>query len=160
MVGLLFLLFVVVPLVEIYVFVVVAGAIGVLPAVAALMACSLLGLWLVKREGLGVLRRMQATVNRGEVPADELVDGALIAFAGAMCIIPGFVTDALGLLLLLPPVRHLVRNLLVRRWVGRGTLPGSGRFVGATVVDVEYVGDVTPERPQGGSPPIELGPGR
>jgi UPF0716 protein FxsA len=160
MVGLLFLLFVVVPLVEIYVFVVVAGAIGVLPAIAVLMACSLLGLWLVKREGLGVLRRMQATVNRGEVPAAELVDGALLAFAGAMCLIPGFVTDALGLLLVLPPVRHLARNLLIRRWTKRGTFPGAGRFVGGAVVDVEYVGDVTPERPQGGSPPIELGPGR
>lgn len=160
MVGLMFLVFVVVPLVEIYVLVEVAGAIGVLPALATLLACSLLGVWLVKREGLGVLRRMQATVNRGEVPATELVDGGLVAMAGALCLVPGFVTDGIGLILLLPPVRHLVRNLLVRRWTKRGTFPGSGRFVGATVVDVEYVGDVTPRGPQGGEPPIELGPGR
>jgi len=163
MVGLLLLLFVVVPLVELYALVAVAGAIGLLPALAVLLACSVLGVWLVKREGLGVLRRMQATVNRGEVPATELVDGGLLVVAGALCLVPGFVTDAVGLLLLVPPVRHVVRARLIRRWSRGGTFPGSGRgrFVGATVVDVEYVGDVTPTRsPDNSGPPIELGPGR
>ena len=70
MVGLLFLLFVVVPLVELYVLVTVAGVIGLLPALALLLAVSFLGVWLVKREGLGVLRRMQGTLGRGEMPAD------------------------------------------------------------------------------------------
>ena len=154
MVGLLLLLFVVVPLVELYVLVSVAGVIGTLPAIAALLAVSVLGVWLVKREGIGVLRRMQATAGRGEIPTNEVVDGGLLVVAGALCIVPGFVTGALGLLLIVPPVRRVFGNHLIRRWsLGRGP------FFGTAVVDVEYVGDVTPPRGPSG-PPIELGPGR
>src|SRR6478736_3289570 len=102
MVGLLFVLFVVAPIVELYVLVLVAGAIGWLPALASLLVVSFLGVWLVKREGLAVLRRMQESLNRGEVPTTEMVDGGLLVVAGAMCVVPGFVTDALGLLLLVP----------------------------------------------------------
>jgi UPF0716 protein FxsA len=158
--ALFFLLFVVVPLVEIYVFVQVAGAIGVLPALAALLAVSFLGVWLVKAEGLGVLRRMQSTVNRGDVPTAEVVDGGLLVVAGALCILPGFVTAAAGLLLLLPPLRALVRNRLLLRWGGNGGIgTGRQRFVGGTFVDVEYVGEVTRTR-NDPNPPTELGPGR
>ncbi|HEY6532182.1 MAG TPA: FxsA family protein [Acidimicrobiales bacterium] len=160
MAALLFVLFVVVPLVEIYVFIVVASAIGVLPALAALLAVSFLGLWLVKAQGLGVLRRMQATVNRGEVPTAEVVDGGLLVSAGVLCIVPGFVTGAIGLLLLLPPLRAFVRNRLLARWGRDGGLgTGRGRVVGGTIVDVEYVGDVTPG-PRSPTSPTELGPGR
>lgn len=161
MVGLLFLLFVVVPIVELYVLVSVAGVIGLLPALAALLAVSFLGVWLVKREGLGVLRRMQGSLNRGEVPAAEMVDGGLLAVAGAMCLVPGFVTDAFGLLLIVPPVRSFVRNRLVHRWTKGAGIPGSrAPFMRARVVDVEYIGDVTPPR-RGPTPPTtELGPGR
>jgi UPF0716 protein FxsA len=160
MVGLLFLLFVVVPLVELYVLVAVAGAIGVFPALAILLGVSFLGVWLVKREGIGVLRRMQETLARGEMPAVEMIDGGLLVLAGAMCLVPGFVTDAFGLLLILPPVRAFVRNRLIHRWTnGRGLAGTGGSFMRARVVDVEYVGDVTP-RHDPSDPPIELGPGR
>ena len=159
MAALLFLLFVVVPIVEISVFVWVAAMIGVLPALAALLGLSLLGVWLVKREGVGVLRRMQSTVNRGEVPTAEMVDGALLAGAGLLCVVPGFVTGVVGLLLVVPPVRALVRGRLLARW-GRGAgLGRSQRFVAGRIVDVEYVGDVTPSRSDR-RPPTELGPSR
>jgi UPF0716 protein FxsA len=158
--ALLFLLFVVVPLVEIYVLIQVAGAIGVLPALAALLAVSFLGIWLVRAEGLGVLRRMQSTVNRGEVPTAEVVDGGLLVVAGALCIVPGFVTAAAGLLLLLPPLRAVVRNRLLLRWGRHGGVgTGRQRVVGGTFVDVEYVGDVTRTR-NDPNLPTELGPGR
>ncbi len=160
MVGLLFVMFVVVPLVELFVLASVAQLIGLVPALAVLLGVSLLGVWLVKREGLGVLRRMQDTVARGEVPAAELVDGGLLVVAGAMCVVPGFVTDAIGLVLILPPVRAFARHRLIARWTRGQGLPGVGRpFVRARVVDVEYVGDVTP-RPRPATPPTELGPGR
>ena len=159
MVALLFVLFVVAPLVELYVFVLVAGVIGFFPALAVLLAVSFFGLWLVKREGLGVLRRTQDTLGRGQMPANEMVDGGLLATAGLLCIVPGFVTAVLGLLLLVPPVRTVVRNRLVKRWsAGRGMFAGGGRFR-AAVVDVEYVGDVTPRR-EPERPATELGPGR
>ena len=160
MAALLFVLFVVVPIIEIYVFVVVAGAVGFLPALAALLALCFFGAWLVKKEGVGVLRRMRTTVDRGEVPTTEVVDGGLLVLAGVLCVIPGFVTGALGLLLLLPPLRALARNRLLVRW-NRAGGPGLGRrrFAGGAIVDVEYVGDVTPMR-RDPTPPTELGSGR
>jgi UPF0716 protein FxsA len=161
MVGLLFLLFVVVPIVELYVLVSVAGVIGLLPALAALLAVSFLGVWLVKREGLSVLRRMQESLNRGEIPAAEMVDGGLLVAAGTMCVVPGFVTDALGLLLIVPPVRTFVRNRLIHRWTrGEGLAGGRNPFVRTRVVEVEYIGDVTPPTPRPPEPPTELGSGR
>jgi UPF0716 protein FxsA len=149
-----------VPLVELYVLVAVAGAIGLLPALMLLLAVSFLGVWLVRREGLGMLRRMQETLGRGEMPATEMIDGGLLVVAGVMCLVPGFVTDAMGLLLILPPVRAFVRNRLVHRWTRGAGLPGFRvPFVRAEVVDVEYIGDVTPRRDPS-APPSELGPGR
>ena len=154
----LFLLFVVGPLVELYVLISVAGVIGWFPALALLAAMSLFGAWLVKREGLGVMRRIQESAGRGQVPTNQVVDGGLLLLAGSLCIVPGFVTGIIGLLLLVPPVRIFVRNRLVPRWTGALRVPGFSRFSRTTVVDVEYLGDITPNRAPT-SPPIELGPG-
>jgi UPF0716 protein FxsA len=148
-------LFVVLPIVELYVIVTMSGLIGLLPTLALLLAVSLSGVWLVKRQGLGIWGRTQRVVQRGEVPAAEMVDGGLLLAAGSMLVVPGFVTDAVGLLLLLPPVRALLRNRLLARW-GAGSTFGRGR----RYVDVEFVGDVTPRPPGPGDSPPELGPGR
>lgn len=150
----LFVVFVVVPLVELAVIITVAGAIGVFPTIALLILVSALGAFLVKREGIGVMRRTQAAINRGEIPGREMLDGALLMGAGALCVVPGFVTDAFGLILLLPPVRAFVGSRLIRRWTGRGSFVGASR---QQIVDVEWVGDVTP-RTTPTPPPIELGP--
>jgi UPF0716 protein FxsA len=147
MVGLLFVLFVVVPLVELYVIVTVAQQIGAFPTLALLLTVSVFGAWLVKREGLGVMRRTQAMVQAGDLPAREMVDGALLLAAGTMLVVPGFVTDALGLLLVVPPVRAFVRNRLIARWErGSGGL-GPGFGPRGRIVDVEFIGDVTPRGP-------------
>ena len=103
------LLFLVVPFLELFVLLRVGGAIGALPTIALLVAVSVVGAWLVKREGIGVARRAQEQVRRGTVPTTELVDGVLILFAGALLLTPGFLTDVLGVLLLLPPVRVALR---------------------------------------------------
>ncbi len=115
MFGLLALLFLVVPIAELYVIVQVAGGIGVPETVLLLIAISVVGAWLAKREGIGVLRRMQLTVAQGRVPSSEIVDGALVLFAGALMITPGFLSDCLAILLLLPPTRALVRGAVLRR---------------------------------------------
>ena len=96
--------FLVVPIVEIYVMLQVAGAIGVPETILLLIAISFVGAWLAKMAGLGVLNRLQRTVRAGKVPSAELVDGALVLFAGALMITPGFISDCLAILLLLPPV--------------------------------------------------------
>ena len=104
----LFLLFIVLPLIELAVIIQVGSLIGVLPTFAIMVLSALIGSWLCKREGLGVLRRINASLDAGRVPTTELADGALIVLAGCMMITPGFVTDLAGILLLLPPVRALV----------------------------------------------------
>lgn len=116
MLGLLFLAFLLVPILELFVFVQVAQAIGFLPALVWIVAVSAAGAWLVKREGLTALRRANEKVSRGELPTDELASGVLILFGGALMLTPGFLTDVLGLLLVLPPTRALLRGTVKRRF--------------------------------------------
>lgn len=106
---LLVILFVVAPLIELAVIIQVADAVGGLNTIGLLVAVSLVGAWLAKREGLSVLRRIRAALDRGELPSTEVADGGLILLAGALMIAPGFLSDALAILLLLPPTRALVR---------------------------------------------------
>jgi UPF0716 protein FxsA len=108
------LLFVVLPFAELYLILQVSHAIGIPETLGLLLLVSFVGAWLVKREGLGVLRRAQARMDAGEVPGHELVDGVLILFAGALLITPGFLTDCVGVLLLLPPIRLAVRAVALR----------------------------------------------
>ena len=117
-------LFIVVPLVEIAVLIQVGSWLGVVDTIGLLLLISILGAWLVKRQGTGLIRRVQSELAAGRVPASALVDGALLLVAGTLLLVPGFVTDAVGLLLLLPPVRAGVRSWLRRRWSR-----GQGRWV-------------------------------
>jgi UPF0716 protein FxsA len=117
--GLLALVFLVVPLLELVVIIKIGAAIGVLDTVGLLVLSSVVGAWLMKREGLGVLRRMQAALNAGRLPGQELVDASLILLGGALMVAPGFLTDVAGMLLLVPPVRAGVRVVLRRRFLPR-----------------------------------------
>jgi UPF0716 protein FxsA len=112
---LLAVVFLVVPIAELYVIVQVAGGIGIPETILLLIGISFLGAWLARIAGLGVLNRLQRTVRAGKVPSAELVDGGLVLFAGALMITPGFLSDALAILLLLPPTRAVARNLVLRR---------------------------------------------
>jgi UPF0716 protein FxsA len=113
--GPLVLLLIVVPIAELYVIIQVGHVLGVVNTLALLVLISFTGAWLMKREGLSNWRRAQRQVDAGVVPGKEPVDGALIVLAGALLVAPGFITDALGLLLLLPPVRAGVRSFSRRR---------------------------------------------
>jgi UPF0716 protein FxsA len=115
------LLFLVVPFAELFVLIKVGQVIGALPTVAVLVVVSVVGAAMVKREGMAVVRRAQEQVRRGRVPGAELVDGVLILFAGTLLISPGFLTDVFGVLLLVPPVRRVVRAVAVRRLARRAT---------------------------------------
>lgn len=126
MVGLIALLFLVVPLVELFVIIQVGSAIGALNTIAVLLAISVLGAWLMKREGLGVIRRLQAALGSGRYIGRELMDGAMILFGGALMLTPGFLTDVAGLALLAPPVRAALRPWLVRRLMERARRPRRG----------------------------------
>jgi UPF0716 protein FxsA len=121
MVAILALIFLVAPIVELAVIVMVAGKIGVLDTLALLILLSFVGAWVCKREGLAVLRRLQQTVAEGRTPHKEVVDGFLILLGGALLLAPGFVSDVFGLLLLLPPVRIVVRTMLLASFRRRGS---------------------------------------
>jgi len=103
------------PFVEIYLAIQVAHQIGGLATIVLLVVLSASGPWLVKRQGLGVWRRAQRRAQAGEIPGREATDGLLLLIAGILLTVPGFLTAALGLLLLLPPVRAVVRAVSGRR---------------------------------------------
>jgi UPF0716 protein FxsA len=119
MLPLLLLLFIVVPILELYVILQVGQAIGVLPTIALLIADSVLGSVLMRSQGRAAWRRFNAALAEGRIPHREVLDGALVIFGGALLLTPGFVTDILGVVLLLPPTRAVVRGLLVRSLLPR-----------------------------------------
>jgi UPF0716 protein FxsA len=164
---LLVVLLVVVPLVEVYVLVQVGRQIGALPTIALLVAMSLLGAYLLRREGARTWRAFRDALGAGRVPTKEVVDGGLVIFGGALLLTPGFATDLFGLLCVVPPTRAALRRALtglVRRRLGvagmlaafggdparrrpPGPGPGRGARPGSAVVDGEVVDPPGPDRP-------------
>ena len=106
--------FIGVPLVEIAVFIQVGGWIGLGWTLVLVVLTAILGTWQLRAQGLATLLRARDQVDRGALPARELFDGACLLVAGALLLTPGFVTDATGFLLFLPPVRDKLRELLAR----------------------------------------------
>jgi UPF0716 protein FxsA len=109
---LLLLLFVVVPVVEIWVIVQVGQAIGVVPTLLLLLSDAVVGTWLFRREGRRAWAALREAIAAGRVPAKEVADGALVVVGGAFLLSPGFVTDVVGLLCVLPPTRAFLRRAL------------------------------------------------
>ena len=124
MLGLLLLAFLIVPILELYLFFEVASAVGFGPALFWIVAVSAVGAWMVKREGTGALRRANRKVAGGKLPTDELVNGILIVLAGALMLTPGFLTDAAGLLMLFPPTRALLRRPIQARFASGPVVVG------------------------------------
>lgn len=145
MLGHLALLFFVVPIAEIAVLIQVGQVFGVGPTILALIGLSLLGAWLAKREGIAVWKRFMATLSQGRIPSAEIQDGALVLFGAALLLTPGFLTDLLGLALLIPGLRVLLKPALVkagktvagRRLGGRGARRSRVHVVHATVTPRE-----------------------
>jgi UPF0716 protein FxsA len=121
------LLFLLVPVAELYVIYQVGDAIGVLWTFLLLAADSLLGSLLLKSQGRTVWRRFNENLAQGRMPHREVIDGVLVIFGGAFLITPGFITDIVGLTLRLPPSRSVVRRFLVRR-LGRRVMVGGQRY--------------------------------
>ena len=105
----LFLAFLLIPIIEIYLITQVASQISWLPTIVLVITISLIGAYLVKREGLGVIQRIRTGFSELRMPTNELADGAMIFFASALMLTPGFLTDFFGLALLIPPIRALMR---------------------------------------------------
>ena len=138
---LLFVVFLVVPILELWVIIQVGEMIGVLPTIALLIAVSIAGTWLLKAQGVATWRRLQASLAQGRMPTEEVTDAALILFGGALLLTPGFLSDALGLVLLVPFTRGAVRIVArrtFRRWIDRRRGGRTGRQIyEATVIRSE-----------------------
>lgn len=131
MFGILLLAFIIVPIIEIYLIIQVGSAIGGWETIALLIADSMVGAWLVRREGFSIIAKVNQALTNGKAPTDPLIDGLLVLIAGALMLTPGFLTDGVGFLLLLPPTRALLRNYLKHRFkdridVGGGAMKGFG----------------------------------
>ena len=120
---LLFLLFLVVPLLEIYLLIKVGGVIGALPTVVLVVLTAVLGAFLLRLQGFSTMNRMRANMMRGRLPTMEIMEGAALLLAGALLLTPGFFTDAAGFLLLIPPLR---RHLILK-FIDRITINGASR---------------------------------
>ena len=127
---LLIVLFIVVPIAELAVLIQIGQLIGVWWTIALLVADAILGSLLARSQGRLAWRHFNEALQAGRMPAREVMDGALVLFGGALLLTPGFISDILGLLLLLPPTRALFRALLVRRFAGRMVASMSGPRVG------------------------------
>lgn len=157
MVGVLFLLLLTVPIVEIALFIEIGGRIGLGPTLAVVVATALAGTALLRSQGLETLKRAQASLDQNQFPIDEVFDGLCLVVAGALLLTPGFFTDAVGLALFVPPVRAFIRRRLARFVAARAEVEihaaeTSSAWRSGPVIDGEYR-DVSADR----KPPDEGG---
>lgn len=147
-------LFILMPIMEISLLIRVAGQIGILNTAAFALFTAVLGAYLVKQQGMATLAKLQEEANAGRVPARQIVEGVALLVAGAVLLTPGFITDAFGFALLIPPVRIALINLVAQKVFANGqvvysytsyadtsnqnTRQAGSRSVNGTVIDGEY----------------------
>ncbi|UZE97427.1 FxsA family protein [Alkalimarinus alittae] len=127
----LFVLFIIMPVVEMAVLIKVGSLIGVWSTILFVLLTAIIGASLLKRQGLSTLMRANQKMNAGEIPAKEVAEGFILAVGGALLLTPGFVTDSVGFALLLPGIRRLMINHLMKKMVVSGQqqfTQGRGEF--------------------------------
>ena len=148
--GRLLLLFLIVAIAELYLLIEIGQRIGTISTLALIFLTALLGSALARRQGLGVLRRMQSEMAEGRLPASSMVDGVLILLAGAVLITPGVLTDLVGFLVLIPVTRGLIKAYLWKR-IERAVKRGAARVH----VDFGVPGHPSVYRPDRAETPIQ-----
>lgn len=144
--GKLFLLFTLLPILDLWVLLRIGRAVGFWPALALVIATGIAGAWLARAEGFRVLRSWQSSLSAGRMPEEGVLSGVLVLVGAALLVTPGVITDVLGLALLFPPTRRLVAAALRRRFLrqvetGRVRImtfgaPGAPRRASDDVIDV------------------------
>jgi len=132
-----------IPIAEIYAFIEVGGEIGALNTIALTILTAVLGMALLRYQGLSVLTQAQARLDAGQSPVREILNGVLLAVAGLFLLIPGFITDTAGFLLFLPPLRNLIATKLsgTSRFVRSETVfseQNEGPYRSAPIIEGEY----------------------
>ena len=117
MFRILLLLFIAIPLLEIYLLIQIGEEIGALPTIGLVIFTAVLGVWLLRWQGLATLAQVQVSMAQGKLPAIPLIEGLFLLVAGALLLTPGLFTDAVGFLLLVPPLRQgIARSILQQGW--------------------------------------------
>lgn len=109
----LFILFIIVPIMDLWLLIKVGGMIGVFPTVMIVILTGVTGAWLAKMEGISVLTKIQASAAHGRMPGVEMINGVLVFVGGVMLLTPGFITDIIGLLMIFPVTRTIFASLLI-----------------------------------------------
>lgn len=153
--GFILLLFILTPIVEIAVFIQVGGIIGLWPTLGLVVATAIAGTTLLRRQGLATMHSARESLARGEFPVNEIFTGACLLAAGLLLLTPGFITDFLGALLLVPLFRAAIRGPLIRWFMSRTSAraPGVGLRRGSTpgagsTIDGEFHEIRPTDRPQ------------
>ncbi|MFQ5659031.1 MAG: FxsA family protein [Gammaproteobacteria bacterium] len=118
---LLLILFFTVPLIEIYLLIQVGGLVGVMPTIGLCVLTAIIGAWLLRLQGLQTLARVQRRLEHGEMPATDLLEGLILLMCGALLLTPGFFTDTIGFLCLVPKIRRYIATSFLNRMFLRGT---------------------------------------
>jgi UPF0716 protein FxsA len=138
----LFLLFLVVPLVEIYLLIKIGSVVGAGMTIFLVVFTAFLGAVLVRAQGFSTLARMQGQMDTGQLPALEIMEGVMLFVAGALLLTPGFFTDAVGFVFLTPPLRRvIIRWIIEHKFIGPANVHGPGASPGTgsrRVIDAEY----------------------
>jgi len=144
-----FLVLVVVPIVEIGLFVQLGGFIGLWPTLAIVVATALLGSFLLRKQGLSTLEELRRTAETGQNPAGPLAHGALILVAGLLLLTPGFFTDGIGFLLMVPPVRSVLIRWVAARAQMKMYASAANSQQAPDIIDAEFevMEDETPRTP-------------
>ena len=146
----LFLLFLAVPLIEIALFIQVGGLIGLLPTLAIVVLTAIAGTFLIRSQGFAVMNQLRGSIENLDDPTEPLAHGAMVLFAGALLLTPGFFTDALGLSLMIPGVRGKIFRFLRSRVQVAGFAYGDGRPPqDQSVIDGEFEEVEPPKGPSG-----------
>lgn len=159
----LFALLVLIPFIEIALFIQVGGWIGLWPTLGLIILTTLVGTAIVRNQGANALIEVQRSFNELRDPARPMAHGAMIMFAGVLLLMPGFFTDTIGLLLLIPPVRDVVMRRVGKRistsasarHVRRGSVGSRDPHPGSGVIDGEYVVEDEPVHPRPSPPDLE-----
>jgi UPF0716 protein FxsA len=122
---LLFLFFLIVPFAEIYLLLTVGGIIGALPTIAIVVFTAVLGAWLLRQQGFQTLRRFQESLAQGNIPTYEIIEGPILLLGAALLLTPGFITDLMGLICLIPSLRRKVAQYILEKHLIQAVQSGS-----------------------------------
>ncbi|MGR8941848.1 MAG: FxsA family protein [Gammaproteobacteria bacterium] len=120
----LFLFFLIIPFAEIYLLLTIGGLIGAFPTIALVVFTAVLGAWLLRQQGFETFRRFQQNLAQGTLPTYEIIEGPILLVGGALLLTPGFITDLLGFVCLIPPLRRKVAQYIIEKHLIQVIQPG------------------------------------